>query len=109
MCATWEHQFHLMEKATVAHKVQAVLASASEKEFMSVVSINAGVKNTPIMPSDLTCANTIFGCSRCNVQGKTVRLKSARVYTDRHRDENIAFQAASGLVTRFPRDVAFFG
>ena len=26
-----------------------------------------------------------------------------------HRDENLAFQAASGLVTRFPRDVAFFG
>jgi hypothetical protein len=73
-----------LEKATLAHKAQAVLASPSEKDFMSMVSNNTGVKNIPIMPSDLTRANAIFGRdSRRNVQGKTVRVKSARVYTDR--------------------------
>ena len=72
-----------LEKATLARKAQAVLASPSEKDFMNMVSNNTGVKNIPVMPSDLTRANVIFGPDRRNVQGKTVREKSARVETDR--------------------------
>ena len=71
-----------LAKANLARKAQAVLASPSETEFMKMVSNNTGVKNIPIVPSDLTRARIIFGPDRPNVAGKTVRKKPARVDTD---------------------------
>ncbi|KAL7531476.1 hypothetical protein ACHAXR_004069 [Thalassiosira sp. AJA248-18] len=48
-----------------------------------MASNNTGVKDIPMVPSDLTCARLMFGPDRPNVAGKNMRKKPVRVATDK--------------------------